>query len=209
MILITGHLGFVGSHLWNYFSGVDCIGIDLKDGQDILTADLPDADRVYHLAAQTDAQTDNVAQDANTNIGGTLRILDRYGDKVVFASSSAIYHPVTPYAISKRAAEDYALLYGAAVVRFCNLYGPGGHGVIDRFANAERIEIRGTGEQVRTYAPVEDAVEALVTARPRTLSILGGDDMTVNQIAAIHPDKPVDYVPAAATDIMDGRQRAG
>jgi nucleoside-diphosphate-sugar epimerase len=70
----------------------------------------------------------------------------------------AVNYPLTPYAISKRAAEDYALFYGAAVVRFCNLYGAGGHGAIDRFRDGDRIEIRGSGEQLRTYAPVEDAV---------------------------------------------------
>jgi nucleoside-diphosphate-sugar epimerase len=89
MILITGHRGFVGGHLCSYFDshGIKWTGIDLKEDKDILTADLPEAERVYHLAAQTDAQTDDVWDDADTNIFGTLRIMDRYKDRAVFASS--------------------------------------------------------------------------------------------------------------------------
>ena len=209
MILVTGNRGFVGGHLCSYLDshGIKWTGIDLKDGKDIMTAHLPDAEKVYHLAAQTNAQTDDVWDDADNNIFGTLRIVERYRHRVVFASSSAVNYPLTPYAISKRAGEDYALMYGAAVVRFCNLYGPGGHGVIDIFRESERIEIRGDGNQIRTYAPVEDAVSALIWAKPG-LHILPGKDMTVNEVADMFPGKTIDHVPANAADILDGRQRA-
>jgi hypothetical protein len=46
----------------------------------------------------------------------------------------------------------------------------------------------------------------LIWAKPG-LHILPGKDMTVNDVAAMFPGKPVDRVPAAASDIMDGRQR--
>lgn len=210
MVLITGHRGFVGSHLCAALQArnIPVIGIDLKEGTDILTADLPDVDRVYHLAAQTNAQTGDAAADARVNIVGTLRLLERYGTRVVFASSSAVNYPVTPYAISKRAGEDYARIYGAAVVRFCNLHGPGGHGVFECFAAADVMVIRGDGNQLRTYAPVSLAVSALIAAMPGDLNILPGVDMTVRDIAAMHPTKPVAYVPAVQTDIRDGRQKA-
>src|SRR6185369_14117902 len=93
LILVTGNRGFVGGHLCSYLDshGIKWTGIDLKDDwrQDIIGVDLPEAERVYHLAAQTNAQTDDVLGDAETNITGTLRILERYRDRVVFASSSA------------------------------------------------------------------------------------------------------------------------
>src|SRR4051794_27143337 len=123
--LVTGHAGFVGIHLCKELvrRGYGVMGIDLKYGADIVTCELPDADRVFHLAAQTDAQCEDVGKDAAVNIVGSIRVFERYRDKAVFASLSMVMYPVTPYAISKGAAEDYARYYGAAVVRFCNLYG--------------------------------------------------------------------------------------
>ncbi len=209
-VLVTGHRGFVGSHLCAALDArhVPVIGIDLKEGQDILAAELQEVDRVYHLAAQTNAQSGDVLADAQVNIMGTLRLLQRYGSRLVFASSSAVNYPGTPYAISKRAGEDYARMVGAAVVRFCNLHGPGGHGVFESFAEADVMVIRGDGNQLRTYAHVGAAVHALLQARPGDLHVLQGEDRTVREIAAMYPGKPITYAPAVLTDIRDGRQKA-
>lgn len=207
-IVVTGFEGFVGLHLCNVLvdQGHRVIGLDIKNGNDIRSCWLPRADRVYHLAAQTNAQEPDTIHDADTNIMGTLRILQHYGSKVVFASSSMVNYPVCPYAISKRAGEAYAKLYGAAVVRFCNLHGQFGHSVIDRFSFDPVLTIRGTGEQLRTYARVEDAITALLNAKPGDEFILPGRDLTVNQIAAWFPQKEIRREKALETDILDGRQ---
>lgn len=205
MIVVTGHMGFVGKHLLNELRGT-IMGIDTKMGEDILSCVLPDpekVDKVYHLAAQTDAQCYDLAKDAMINIMGTVRLLALYGSKVVLASTSMVNHPVCPYALSKRAAEDYARLHGAAIVRFPNLYGEGGHSVIDRFAEEDVLEIRGSGEQKRTFAHVSIAVTALLTAQPGRLSMVTGKVMSVNDAAAMHPDKPVRHVPASVLDPME------
>lgn len=76
------------------------------------------------------------------------------------------------------------------------------------FANDDVITIRGDGNQVRTYAPVSEAVSALLNAKPGELHILKGRDMTVKEVAALYPGKPVSYVPASPADILDGRQKA-
>ncbi len=206
--LVTGHRGFVGLHLCNELRmmGHDVFGLDKVDGNDIRYCELPDADRVFHLAAQTDAQNPDAISDAATNIHGLLRVLDKYRDRVVFASSSMVNYPVTPYAISKRAGEEYVKTYGGAVVRFCNLYGPGGHSAMDRFREDEVISIRGDGSQLRTYAHIHAAVYYLVTAKPGSFRILPGAEMTVAQIADLFPDKRRKYLPNKLTDIKDGRQ---
>lgn len=208
--IVTGHLGFVGSHLCNelHHRGDAVIGLDLKDGNDINTCLLPrdrDVDRVFHLAAQVDASNPNARLDAWANIFGTLRILRYYGDKVVFASSSMVNYPITPYAISKRAAEDYARMHDAAVVRFCNLYGEGGHSVIDKFRDADTLTVYGNGRQRRTYARVEDAVKALLDAVPGTLTLLPGEDHRVIDLASA-TGKPITFAPARTYDPADATQ---
>lgn len=202
-VLVTGHLGFVGQHLVRAFDH-SYVGIDLKDGEDLLDCDLPDnVARVYHLAAQTNAQFADSYCDAEVNVLGTLRLLEKYGERVVLASTSMVNYPMCPYAISKRAAEDYARYYHAAIVRFPNLYGEGGHSVVDRFDTADVIEIRGSGEQRRTYAHVSEAVRALLGATPGVTTIVSGATLTVNQVARQHPNKPRIHVPASAIDLSE------
>lgn len=215
-VLVTGHLGFVGSHLCKalHRRGHSVIGVDLKDGHDVNTCVLPrHVDRVFHLAAQVDASNPNTRLDAYSNIFGTLRILKYYGDKVVFASSSMVNYPVTPYAISKRAAEDYARMHGAAVVRFCNLYGEGGHSVIDKFRDTPKegtLTVFGDGHQIRTYAPVEAAVKALLEVAPGELTLLPGQNKTVNEIAFEHAmDKKIVYAAAREYDPKEAVQNLG
>lgn len=207
--IVTGSEGFIGGHLCKALeaAGHTVIGRDQKSGNDILFCDLPDADRVFHLAAQTDATYSDMQDDAETNIMGTLRILDRYREKVVFASSSAVNHPLTPYAISKLAGEMYARSCGAAIVRLCNVFGAGGHGVFEKFREAETLKIYGDGNQVRTYTHVANAVDYLMKAGAGTTTIVPGTDMTVNQIAAQF-SKPREYLPARAGEVFDGRQVA-
>lgn len=111
IILITGHLGFIGKALKPYLENKNykVIGLDLKEGCDILTSTLPDCDFVIHLAAVA-----GVRQSINdpekywrVNVAGTRRILDHYKDKrVLVASSSSQYEPhLNPYAASKHVME--------------------------------------------------------------------------------------------------------
>lgn len=208
-ILVTGYRGFIGGHLMRVLTAAKqvVIGLDLLDGNDILSCKLPsDVDRVYHLAAQTNAYCEATAADALTNITGSIRVFDRYRHKVVYTSSSMVNYPQSPYAISKAAAEHYARYYGAAIVRLCNIYGDGGHSVVDKFNRSIELTIFGDGQQARTYAHVDDAVDALLSAQPANTTILMGEDLTVNEIAARHPNKPVRHVDPRALDLVDARQ---
>lgn len=216
-ILITGHRGFIGSHLWpavqEQFPAPMLYGLDRKDGNDILSCELPEVGLVFHLAAQTDAFNRDMRQNVVDNISGTTRILERYGNRVVHASTSMVNYPVNPYAITKRAAENMALYYGAQVVRLCNIFGDGGHSVIDKFRGSSVLTIYGDGSQLRTYAPVEKAVGALLRASDRIhtgeakLDILRGDNMSVNEVALAFPGRHREYAPARLGDILNGVQQ--
>jgi nucleoside-diphosphate-sugar epimerase len=210
-ILVTGHRGFVGRHLclalMKRHSDAIIVGIDALNGDDVRFCAWPDnIDRAYHLAAQTDAQCEDAQHDAEVNILGTVRILQEYGDRVVLASSSMANYPHTPYGISKAACELYARFYGAAVVRFCNLFGDGGHSLMDRLLMGLPVEIRGSGEQRRTYAPVSRAVEEMIDAMPGTITLLAGETLTVNQLVARFPKSRVTRVDAHPLDVLEGSQ---
>jgi nucleoside-diphosphate-sugar epimerase len=111
VILITGHKGFIGAHLWNSLNvDHDLIGIDLKDGQDVLEVELPDADLVIHLAGSADLRESFEQPEKywRNNVESTERILTHYKDKrVLVASSSSIYEPwLNPYGGTKYIAES-------------------------------------------------------------------------------------------------------
>jgi UDP-glucose 4-epimerase len=134
--------------------------------------------------------------DADINVLGTIRVLEaarRSDADVVFASTGgAIYGecdgpaaetapllPISPYGVSKLAAEEYLAafnrLYGTRHVslRYGNVYGPrqdphGEAGVVAIFFRAlaagERPQIYGDGRQTRDFVAVEDAVQATLAA---------------------------------------------
>lgn len=213
-ILVTGDRGFVGKHLVRRLLNDDArpspviVGIDLKDGEDIRDCHLPDADKVYHLAAFTDARSSDSKQIYESNVLGSIRVFEHYKSKVVFASSSMVNYPQSsPYAQSKAIAEVSAKMHGCAIVRFCNLFGPDGHSCVDKFREGNEIVIHGDGEQVRTYTHVGHAIRALVDAVPGRTTILDGHDWSVNQIAQMYGiAKKVRHVATPPWDLKDGRQ---
>jgi nucleoside-diphosphate-sugar epimerase len=205
--LVTGDRGFIGQHLCRHLvaDGWDVEGFDLLDGRDVrqLKTALPEADWCFHLAALTDARSTDLDAMLKTNVLGTLHVLRQFGDRAVFASSAAVNYPTTPYAMSKATGEVVCKAYGACIVRLCNIYGPGGHGVFEKFEAADILQIHGDGNQVRSYAPVEAAVVALMSRSKFT--VVPGEDLTVNDIANLF-DKPRRNIPRPAHDILDGRQ---
>ncbi len=153
-----------------------------------------------HQAAQIDVRR-SVREpdfDAAVNLLGTIRLLQnsvKYGViRVIFASSGgAVYgeqqefpaaeshpqYPVSPYGVSKLAAERYLHFYHSqygisyAALRYANVYGPrqdphGEAGVVAIFsgnlAAQKASTINGTGEQTRDYVYVGDVARANVLA---------------------------------------------
>lgn len=211
--LVTGSEGFIGKHLQRRLLDLDyeVIPYDLKNGYDVKWCSyntVTNVDVVFHLAAQTDAQTQDWTNDAETNIMASLRLFDVFRDRVVYTSSSAVLHPNTPYGISKLAAEQYALLLSVSVCRLCNIFGPGGHGCIDNFRTEAVPTQRGDGQQHRTYCHVTDAVTFLVDhiGKPG-LHILGEPytfDLRVRDVRHIF-GKSVKHADASPFDLRDGR----
>jgi len=153
---------------------------------------------VIHLAALFANQNsvDFPRLDLTMNGMGTLKVLEysqKHGvKKVLYASSSCvyghkefmeegdeIYHPDTPYAISKLLGERYCRFwvdhYGldVVIVRFFNTYGPVEYpgkyrNVIPNFfklaLNKKPLPITGDGSETRDFCYVSDMVKGILGA---------------------------------------------
>lgn len=153
-------------------------------------------DVLIHHAAQMDVRrsTDDPIFDARTNILGTLNLLQAAVTggvrQVIFASTGgAIYgeqdyfpadeahpqRPVSPYGVSKLAAERYLYYFhvqfgiDVCCLRYANVYGErqnphGEAGVVAIFLNkllaGEACTINGDGLQTRDYVHVSDVARA-------------------------------------------------
>jgi UDP-glucose 4-epimerase len=165
----------------------------LDEGMDGVSA-------VVHLAARPSVprSISNPLSSHHANATGTLEVLEavrRNGNPhLILSSSSSVYGanplmpkaeslvpmPMSPYAVSKLAAESYALAYqlcfGLDVLafRFFNVYGPGqasGHAyaaVIPTFIaaalKAEPLPINGDGLQSRDFTYVGTVASVIVEA---------------------------------------------
>ena len=186
-ILVTGYKGFIGSNLFAALPEEQRVGIDLKDGEDIIDQ-LPDilVDTVFHFAAQPRVEYSvlNPSYTLKHNVLGTSRVLewakDHGAKRVVFSSSSAIYGdgkgPNSPYGLHKLMSEMecklYSELYGLDVVclRYFNVYAEdqeygGAYSTVisawmEMIRDNNPLRIDGDGEQTRDYVHVEDVVSA-------------------------------------------------
>jgi nucleoside-diphosphate-sugar epimerase len=114
-VLLTGNRGFIGTVLEDRLSddGYEVVGIDLKDGQDLMTCELPpDIDLVIHLAGKSGVREsmDDPASYWRNNVEVSKRIFERYTrTRILYASSSSMYEPeLNPYAASKLIVEEAA-----------------------------------------------------------------------------------------------------
>lgn len=206
-ILVTGYLGFVGSYLMKELDTnmYDIETIDLKDGKDILNCELPDKiDIVIHLAALPGV-IDSVAkpaENAETNIVGTIRLANKYKDsRFIFASSGGTIQDKieSPYGLSKYCAEEYIKLLckDYVILRFPNIYGENSRSVVDKFLRQDINYIYGDGSQRRTYGHISDIIRGIIESiswpSQETYKLGGSDNYAIEDIAKlIH--KPMCFV---------------
>ena len=173
-ILITGHLGMIGSRLFKKIKGGGNLpppfGVDIKDGHNLITTELPkDIDVIYHLAAQSsvEASWQDPVNDMD-NIRMTARLIKEYPNAKIIYTASAAPWDSSPYGFSKWAAGEYIKNFHKNYV-ICvlpNVYGEkGGKSVVDIFKENDEVIIYGDGRQTRSYVHVDDIVEALILAK--------------------------------------------
>ena len=183
-------------------------------------------DQVFHQAAMVSVP--NSIKDPiecyQINLEGILNVLEAAREakvaRVVLASSAAVYghsdepvaedapnKPLSPYAASKWAMEQAALMFyevyelPTVCLRYFNVYGPRQRpdsmyaAVIPAFIIAmmegKPTTIYGDGEQKRDFVQVDDVVRANLLAAEsdeaigKVLNISGGGAVTINELAGI------------------------
>jgi UDP-glucose 4-epimerase len=257
-VLVTGGAGAIGSHVVRQLlaAGSRVVVVDdLSSGRaDNVPADadliemsicdagleqaLSSADVVIHLAAKFANQNsiDHPIEDADVNAVGTLRLLElcrrhRPDMRIAYASTSCVGQVKTPYAVSKKAGEDYALLYAELfgmrinVVRFFNSYGPFDfpgqyRSVIPNFLDTalrgEPLTVMGTGEETRDFTWVGDSARAVIGAASASswghvLEVGTGVSTSVRELAELvnaiaHNGAGIEYRPRRGWDTVDSRR---
>jgi len=186
-ILVTGHKGYIGSKLYNKLieQGHDVLGIDLKDGDNILYC-LPDkkVDYVFHLAAypKVSYSVENPSFTMRQNVLSTSVLLEWCKNnkvkRFIFSSSAAVNdgNPQSPYGlhkfISEKECEVYSNLYDLDTVclRYFNVYSEdqkygGAYSTIisawmEMIRQNKNLRIDGDGSQTRDFIHVDDIISA-------------------------------------------------
>jgi len=218
--------------------------IDILD-LELLKRSFEGGDIVFHLAAQAGVRFSvaNPLKVHNVNTTGTLNVLiaarDKGIAKVVNSSSSSVYgnathlpvkeddapSPVSPYAVSKLAAEIYCRLffelYGLPSVslRYFTVYGPRQRPDMairiftDRALRGLRPQIFGDGEQTRDFTFVHDAVDAIYRCTHlknmdgSAMNICSGRTISVNKVVSAvlkatgREDLKPEYMPHQQGDV--------
>ena len=200
-----------------------------RDGFRFIEARIQDVDlrsllsgvtHVFHLAAQAGVRKSwgrDFRVYSDNNVDASQQLLEACVglplQKFVYASSSSIYgdnvsipmredalpRPVSPYGVTKLAAEQLCYLYHVnhgvptSSLRYFTVYGPrqrpdmGFHRFLTAAIAGAPITLYGDGEQTRDFTFVHDAVAATAAAGERGVpgrayNIGGGSRVSINQV---------------------------
>jgi nucleoside-diphosphate-sugar epimerase len=189
---------------------------------------------VFHLAALPGVRRswgDRFADYLTCNVLGTQRLLETCAmvevPRLVFASSSSVYGPtdgmpsresdplvpLSPYGVSKLAAERLCLAYASrpgavtsvVALRYFTVYGPRQRPdmafsrIMRAALSGQAVSLYGTGEQRRDFTYVSDAVAATIAAasadvQSEAVNVGSGSTVTLMHVlesVAAHAGAPV------------------
>lgn len=207
----------------------------------------PAVDYVFHMAAQPGVRGSwgtNFEVYLRNNVRATQNLLEFYKSqqikKFINSSSSSVYgdaqlpmredslaKPVSPYGVTKLAAEHLCYLYWknfnvpTISLRYFSVYGPRQrpdmaiHKFVKAILNEEMMVVYGDGTQTRDFTFISDVVDALVLAAGTELygeaiNIGGGTQISVNELLGkveriVGKEAQVDRVRQQEGDVKDTR----
>jgi len=205
-------------------------------------------DFIFHQAAlpSVSRSIDDPVKSNLVNVSGTLNVLEaarkNHVKKVVYASSSAVYgdtvelpisesmkpNPLSPYAVSKLAAEYYCRVYShiygtpTVCLRYFNVFGPRQNpyseysAVIPKFISlileGKAPTINGDGSITRDFVFVKDVVHANIQAIKNqaegVFNIANGKQTSLKELAELIMNKvgtkvEIIYGPNRTGDVQD------
>ena len=204
-------------------AGMRFIEKDIRDRESMMSL-VRESDYIIHGAVRGIAESiDDPFTDLDVNTTGTLGLLqlclDSNVKKFIYLSSASVYGnpaklpeseddpllPMSPYGVSKSAAERYCMVYhkvyGLPVVclRYFNNYGPRQNpdsiygGVVSIFINqvlnAETLTIYGDGQQTRDFTYISDTVDMTCSCLKRqniigeVFNIASSIEVSINDLA--------------------------
>ncbi|ATG50305.1 GDP-mannose 4,6-dehydratase [Brachybacterium vulturis] len=198
---------------------------------------LGEVDTVVHLAAlgSVPRSVQNPLASHEANINGTLNLLEvmrrRGVTQLTYSSSSSVYgknpalpkserewvRPLSPYAVTKLASEQYVLAYqesfgfSTTAFRFFNVYGPGQRAdhayaavipiFLDALAKGEPLPMHGDGTQSRDFTFVDTVCSVLMqsvegrASHPEPINLAFGTNISllalvdvIEEITGIRPE---------------------
>ncbi len=206
---------------------------------------LQPGDVVFHLAGHPgvrDSWDEGFPSYARNNIEATQRVLEaarrRRVARLVYASSSSVYgnaplpmaedgplRPVSPYGVTKLAAEQLCLVYWTSFavpvipLRLFSVYGPrqrpdmAFHRFIEAILDGRPLTVFGDGAQLRDFTFVDDAVRVFLAAAAdadpgQPVNVGGGSPVSVTKVIAIlerllRRSAQLDFRPAPPGDARD------
>lgn len=229
LALAEGHEVSIIDDLSNGFAGnLNGLEVTFHHGSildpDVLGAAMKGVDSVVHLAAlgSVPRSIKDPLASHHANATGTLTVLEAARaagvGHLVVSSSSSVYglnpalpknerewvRPVSPYAVSKLATEQYVLAYQQSygldtlAFRLFNVYGPRqrpGHAYaavipifLDALLKGEPVPVNGDGEHSRDFTYVGTVVRVLMDAltrhvsHPEPVNLAFGTNTTLNAL---------------------------
>ena len=242
-ILITGNKGYIGQHLVKMIEqtrpDIMIHGCDIKETREHHNIDITKPftavyrfHTIIHLAAlvRVGESVNNPSTYYDTNVNGTLNLLNTINHhNFIFASTGAAENPVSPYAFSKRIAEDIVKEKADdyTIFRFYNVIGTDGFPPTNPdglMMNLMKIKETGKftifgndyptkdGTCVREYVHVNDICRAIIKAidKPsnRIENLAYGNPRTTQQIVEHFAitnaiDCSVEYGPRREGDLAE------